>query len=357
MLSLLAAICTLAIGPVTLWSGETIPRDRVEGVNEQGVEIRQSFEAGEIAESTLVPWGQVRSVGNGWQGAAEYEAVADAIWRAEARLARGDAIGAGWLLEPLADRYFASGGPTTAQVASALVMVRLMGNDRLGATEAWLVWRETRRGPARAWLDADSGLCPALPPAFPWSTSSADSASSEPDSVMGQLYNAAASPLSAPTRGGLESIGRDPRDRADPGFRVVWEMVRAVGDPDPTARRAARDAIERRARPGDPDWRLAWAHLGVGMSLLAEPDAQLRDAGASRLISVIVEHPRAAPGLSGLARDTLVDYFESTDRAGHADAVRAMDRVALLGIGAGLGARDEERQDAPAERGIPMENP
>ncbi len=365
MLSLCLVLFSLAIGPVTLWSGETVPRERVGGVTDQGIEVRQGSGAGEVGGSTLVPWGRVRSIGNGWEGARSYESIADAIARAESRLARGDAAGAGWLLEPLAERYFGASGPTTSQIASALIMVRLMDDDRAGAMEAWLVWYRDRGGPARGWLDQETGLCPSLPPVFTPEPAppTPPSSGGEPLGVMEGLYRVARAGARSGTRDGLGSIARSPRDRADPGIRWVWDIVRASGDPDPAGRRSARAAIDRRGRP-EGDWRAAWAHLGVGVSLLGEPDRRSADAGAARLISVIIEHPRAAPGLTALARDLLIGYFESTGRPGHAESVRGMDRAALLGLEPGLRAGADETEDRgvtteppPAERGLPRENP
>ncbi|MEM9374073.1 MAG: hypothetical protein AAGA55_10560, partial [Planctomycetota bacterium] len=319
----LFGLVVAAVGPVTLWSGETIPGERVAAATDQGVVLQQRFDEGTIAETTLVPWARVRSIGNDWEGAAEYRGIADALWRAEDRLARGDTVGSGWLLEPLADKFLAERGPTSSQIASALTMIRFLDGDTPGAIEAWLVWREDRSGPERDWLDPETGLCPSLPPVM-----QAMAGRTRPTvdlagpGAMRSVY-AFVSGV-----GGLESIEPTARAKADPGFRLVWDMVRAASHPDPTIRRSARESLARRDRPGKERWRAAWSHLGRGLSLMREEDPRTRDAGAAHLITVIIEYPRAAPGLTGLARDVLLRYFEETARAEHAESVRAMDRAA-----------------------------
>lgn len=366
MLAVLMAILTVIIGPATLWSGEQIPSERIEGVTAQGVQIRQSFEAGSIAESTLIPWVEVRSIGNSWSGAERYEEVADSLKRAEDRLARGDASGAGRLLEPLAETYFGEPGPTTSQVASALVMIRMLDGDSEGALNAWLVWRGQRGGPDRAWIDSATGLCPALPPVFRRANEVGAENTDRGDpvaasDVMRFVYSIAAMNATEPRSIDLGEIERGPQDRADLGVRMVWDIVRANTDPDPSARRAARDAIDRRGRAARSEWEIAWAHLAVGVSQMGESDRLLRDAGAARLVSVIIEHPKVAPGLSDLTRDLLIEYFEETDRPHHVASVRALDRAALLGLAQQVGsdgsALETEQGAASPTDGTPSENP
>jgi hypothetical protein len=361
MLPGLLLVFAVSIGPATLWSGEVISDERIAAATPQGLELRQRFDAGSIDGRALVPWGEVKSIANGWSGAESYREVADAVYRAEERLARGDAAGAGWLLEPLSRTYFQERGATTSQIASALVMVRVLDGRTGGAVDAWLVWRQDRGGPGRAWLDPVTGLCPSLPPVFVEAVA-AEILRGDPSEsdVMRSIYRAAAAAGSDSEGDMLASVDRSARDRADVGVRMVWDMVRARTDSDASVRRAARESLDRKGRGTESGWLGTWAELGVGVSLLGEADAGTRDAGAARLIAVIVEYSRAAPGLTSLARDLLVDYFEETGRAGHAESVRGMDRAALIGFSAGIG---EDRDGTSGEsRGVPagentLENP
>lgn len=352
ILASLLGLCVV-LGPVVLRSGERVEGERLGAVTAQGIELKQSFQPGAIAAVSMIPWGDVARVEGAWGEAERYRPLVDALDRAERRLARGDAHGAGELLEPLAKEYLGTRGPTTAQVASALVITRVLGGDDEGAIDAWLVWRDDPRGPARAWLDGETGLCPALPPviALPaledgkW----ASGYKSDAAGALAQMYALAALP-----RDRHQDI-EDPstKQRSDAGVRLVWEVVRAVRSGEASQRAGARDALRRRMRSGSPAWQRAWSRLGIGLSLMSETDRLEGDAGAGELVAVLVEQQGSAPGLSDLARDRLIEYFESTGRPQHAQSVRAMDRAALLGL-IPPGSRDTDDDDAPR---LPGEEP
>lgn len=324
-----------ALGPVLLRSGDRIEADRVAGVNPQGIEVRVSFEGGPVSGVSFVPWASVRDIEGGWGEAEPYRALADTVHRVERRLARGDISGAGRLLEPLAEEHLALQGPTSGSIASALVLTRTLAGDRAGAVEAWLAWRRSPQGPVRAWIDAETGLCPALPPV--WTPAERVEAlalgngmDTQPAGMLGALYRLAAEsgelgPIEPP----------EARLRADPGVRLVWEMARAQRDPEPEGRAAARDALRRRVRT-DGGWESAWATLGIGVSLMGEEDRLDADAGAGELVSVLLDDQGTAPGLTDVARDRLIDYFTGTGRQSHADAVRAMNDAALHGLMTGV---------------------
>jgi hypothetical protein len=94
-------------------------------------------------------------------------------------------------------------------------------------------------------------------------------------------------------------------------------------------------------------------HLGVGVSLLREPDRIEADAGAAELLTVVLLHQHTAPGLADLAADLAVEYFERTGRAEHAEAVRTMDMAALSGWLPAAPPTD----DAPGDEPDPMREP
>lgn len=338
LLLLVVAARAWGIGPVLLWSGDTIAPERVASVGPQGIELRMTFEPGEsIDDRTLVGWGQVRDIEGGWGEAQRYRAIAEAIHRAEARLARADMHGAGLALEAHAGPYMLTMGPTSSQIASAMVGVHLYGGDRVRAAHAWFATLGGTAGVDRPWIDVQTGLCPALPPVFTREAGAeflASEAAEHADTVraaMAELYREAAY---VATGNPGDRVQPDARAKADPAVRFVIDMVRAQTETDPSARRAAREALDRRGRAADERhaWIAAWAGLGVGVSMMGEQEVTDRDAGAARLVSVLIEQSQAAPGIAELARELLVDYFESTGRVGHADAVRSMERAALLGL-------------------------
>lgn len=351
----MALVAGLMIGPVVLRDGSRIEAERIDGFSEQGVRVAPSFDGSGVPTPAVVPWAEVFEIEGGWGEAEAYRSVARSLHRAEMRLARGDAGGALRALEPFAGPYLDSTGPTSGAIASALAMARLMRDDRAGATAAWLAWRAAPAGPTRAWIDPETALAPGLPPVFTQRDARAFVASrrdlpdgSEHAGSLAEMYGAAAHAFA----GTLSSTPEGPptRLRADPGVRLVWEVVRARADTDAAGRRAARESLERRLRSGGPAWERAWARLGIGGSMLAEPDRTQADAGAAELIAVVLFHQDTAPGLADLAAALLIEYFEATDRRQHAESVRAMDRAALSGLVPAVPAEPDAAPDTlPAD--------
>lgn len=362
MIGVLAGLLVvLAVGPVQLRSGEAIPAERVAGFNDQGVLVRPDFASGRVPDRRVVGWSEVEGIGAdnaGWGEAERYRSLADDLHRAERRLARGDVPGAAGLLEPLAERYLAEQGPTSGAIASALAMCRLMRDDREGAVRAWLCWRAGPEGPARAWIDAGTGLMTALPPV--WTERSArgflamigEQSPGGDDAglprTLDVLY-ADAAHAAAGTVVDAETGTPAPRLLADPGVRLVWEAVRAQTDPDPADRASARDRLRQRVSSEAGSWRAAWARLALGASMIREDDRITADAGAAELIGVMLEDGDAAPGLADLAAALAAGHFESTGRPDHAAAVYTIQRTAPAAArGAGgtrpgeTGAADEE---------------
>jgi len=339
-------------GPISLRDGGSIERERVRAFTAQGVELAIGFDPGSISDRSLVPWAEVRSIEGGWGDAERYRPVADAVWRATVRLDRGDAAGAGAVLEPISGMYLNEQGPTSGTIAGVLTATRLLGGDRPGAVRAWLAARSNSVSGDSYWIDSATGLCTALPPIFrpEESASILEMGAAEGDTPVGglrALYLAAAS-VSAGKAAVLPELTA--RQRSDAGLRLVLDITRAGTEAEPAAREAAREALLRRLRAGGPAWETAWIHLGIGLSMMRETDPQTRDAGASRLVTVVIEHQHTAPGLSELARDLLIDYFVATGRPEYEAAVRSMDRAALLG----LAPWRVERPDEETQTGTPM---
>jgi hypothetical protein len=340
----LGMLIAVALGPVVLRDGTRYEASDAKPFTftEQGVQVdvEPDLAAGVVPVRRLVGWAEVANIEGGWGDAERFRAVSDAVDRSEKRLARGDVTGARALLEPLADQYLNDTGPTSGSVASMLAFCRVLRDDRAGAAEAWLAWR--RGGtPARDWIDAETGLTPAIPPV--WTPADAreaatllspmatDASGDDPATELVRLYAMSAVHAAGGQIEG-EYDGPETRMRADAGVRLVWEMVRAQTDPEAAGRRGAREALRRRARTPGPAWQTAWVHLGLGASLLREPERIEADAGAAELLTVVLLHQDAAPGLAELAADLAVEYFEQTGRAGHAQAVREMDAAAISGL-------------------------
>lgn len=333
----LTLLCGLALGPVVLRSGGTIAAELVEGVSAQGVLVRPAFDGGDVPIVSLVPWAEVLDIEGGWGEGEPYRGLADAVDRAERRLTRGDVSGARELLEPLAGEYLARSGPTSGAIASALAICRVLRSDPSGAADAWLAWRASPLGPVRSWIDPETSLAPSIPPIFTprearsFIAAHADRAGApEHANELRAMYLAAARAALGDRPEDLQ--GPETRLRADAGVRLVWEVVRSGADPDVSGRRSARDALRRRTRTPGPAWQDAWCRLAIGTSMMSEPDRMESDAGAAELVGVVLGDQHTAPGLAELAAELLIGYFDATDRPGHADAVRSMDRAAMSGL-------------------------
>jgi hypothetical protein len=330
------------VGPVVLRDGTRYGDARTPAFafDAQGiqVDIPPDPGTGVTPVRRFVAWAEVGDIEGSWGEAEPYRAVSDAVDRAEVRLARGDVSGARALLEPLSDRYLGQTGPTSGAIASMLAFCRVLRSEPAAAATAWLAWRRGV-GPERRWIDPETSLMPSLPPV--WRARDARglllslgepstlTPAEDPAAQLVRMYAMAASVAAGEDVGSHD--GPETRLRADPGVRFVWEMVRAQADPEPAGRRGARDALLRRGRTPGPAWQSAWVHLGVGVSLLREPDRIEADAGAAELLTVVLLHQHTAPGLADLAADLAVEYFERTGRAEHAEAVRTMDMAALSG--------------------------
>ncbi len=356
----LGVVLILFASPVVLRDGTRYeaPPGRSFAVTEQGlqIDIAPDPAAGVVPVRRVVGWGDIERFEGEWGDAEPFRAISDAVARARRRLARGDVSGAQSLLEPIAGRYLGGAGPTTGSIGSMLAFCRVLRGDRAGAAEAWVAWGRSAE-PAPPWIDEPTGLAPSIPPV--WSPADAaraaatltplvsNSSDGDAASELARLYALAA--LHA------ASDGPATRLRADPGVRLVWDMVRAQVDPDPAGRRGAREALRRRARTAEPDWQAAWVHLGLGVSLLGEPDRMDADAGAAELLTVVLLHQRTAPGLADLAAGLAAEYFERTGRSDHARSVREMNAAAAAGLARTTSPRATAAGDEPRPDGESLE--
>ncbi len=291
----------------------------------------------------LVAWHRVRALNGEPMGA--WAEVSDALMRAVARIERGDAPGAAEAAEPILRAGLAGGqlpqGPTAMALLETLLRARLERGSQTASTLAWLRWHQAwqqRPGPdsGQQWvgaslylapiIDADTGLCPSLPPAFGPSVSlqalgallrspewQGLTGAPGPAGELAGAYRAAA----AFEENGTELAEALPgtSDSAQLVAEIVSaragvSAVRAGARAKLQARAAAlsRDEATREtegaddAEPvADGSWQRAWVHLGIGRSLLREDDAAQRRAGVLELLHVPALYGDRLPALAGLA--------------------------------------------------------
>lgn len=218
----------------------------------------------------------------------EQESLAIQLWRAGARLDRGDAPGAEPLYEAMWAQTAGVRGPTRAEVAAGLLACRVQRGAFAAAIESWAAWlaespslestdaeRCRNRLSAAEGLDSSAQWLIGSPPVF----------------VDGPFVRAfAAGELVGNETGGMPDVlsiyryaaKRDTATkRSDPfvfehakGWNnIAGDMVLAESG-DPQVRERARKRLQDRAGADALVWQVQWARLGLGRSLRLEPDAK-----------------------------------------------------------------------------------
>ncbi len=327
----------------------------------------------------IVGWDRVREV-HGEQGAAatkQIEAVAD-LWRARMRLERGDFTAAEPMLDALAAKERGVFGPTAAVVFEGQLRCRLKRGATLPAVWAWLDWVQARAGAIGAGSDTSlgwiggrfdapavveprTGLILGTPPIFlhdaaldaavasdEWSRfSSADTTTAE----LAMLYRAAARfEAELPPELGPVTSNNE-------GVRLVADIVQArVGNDQ--QRQTARANLKSRLEQRDIDpWTECWCRMGMGRSLLREPDSDMMRQGIIQLLHVPSRFARgssyAAP--IALAEAAIMLHELGDDQGAAALKAELMDRYLRSNAAGWARLReikpipDSRKQNAPKE--------
>ncbi len=295
---------------VTLWDGSH-PAWRVIDAELDGLHIERS------GRPAVIGWDRVRAVsGDGADGAAPYLELGKVAWRAIGRLERGDAFGAEPLFEALFEKYRGVAGPTAAAVAEGLMRCRLRRGARAAALSAWLdLYANLASSPASQprWgldspaIDPGTWLAPSLPPlwlddqsARAFAEMPAAETGDEVAWAMWVLYRAAARhavgyPINPDDLGRAGTIA----ERREGGAFVAAMVAAQVGGPE--ARGEARRTLDRERAPGRARWRVEWATVAIGRSLLREDDEHLRLRGVLELLSLHTDPRGSSPYMHGLA--------------------------------------------------------
>lgn len=423
---------------VHLRGGERLPC-RVMEAGPEGLLIERRQSDGGPGGRVRIGWDRVRRVDG--PGATLWEPwgdFAERLWRARARLERGD-VSAAWrdlegVLGALAGRPELVAGPSGATLCEAVMRARLARGWRTGALWAWLAWRDRAWNAPRmdSWrggglemrpaIDATTGLVPGLPPFVfealppgvaagfataeaPWLLRDAGARQRE----MLALYRAEAAARSGDAQRAsaliTDAVGPDAqpaRPEGAPGVDPGLELVRSIvvaRHGDQGQRRDARSRLEvarlRAMREGTrqggadaPDagtaagagvaggaggagvggaggagdlwlgqalgagWIEAWALVGIGRSLIQEPDPAERRTGVLRLIEVASSYGAVQPDLARLAL-----RLASEELARQGDAQGAARLLSALGPDPAEDPPDAELPTQPAPAAVPMRMP
>lgn len=318
---------------------EQPPAGQAMGVGPQGVQVRTS--QGDVV---IVGWDRVLRPPASLADAAEpYDGFALDVWRARARVERGDLV----LAEPLLQDIFESAsedgtplrGPTGLVVAEGLLRCRLARGANAAALEPWLAWidasivRQPRTTFAhRAWaqeaglpsvIDPTTELCPLLPPM--WLDTPAlrivpqlEPVEGERDkaAAMRALYQAAARHELGQ---GVSELPEVPREAAS---ELVRDIVAARVLDEP-ARASARARLEAALPSASSPWLAAWIRAAIGRSLVLEEDEESRFRGVAQLLRVHVLHRENAAALADVA---LAEAAATLADLGQVDTGRSLAR-------------------------------
>lgn len=274
--------------------------------------------------------------------AAEFRAqepLAQTLWRAGARLDRGDAPGAEALYESAWGMTNGVKGPTRAEAAVGVLACRVQRGAFASAVEAWAVWlseapslesSDAERCRARLavgdGLDSSAQWLTGLPPvfvdgpfvrAFAAGESEVSDIGSAPDVLA--IYRYAAKRDSGAKRGDAAAF-----EGAKGWNNIAGDMVLAESS-DPAVRERARKRLRERAGGDTAAWQAQWARLGLGRSMRLENDVGSKTDAVVELLWIASRESVASNVLAQAlvaAAETLVDL---DDRAAAARLVSDLE--------------------------------
>lgn len=334
-------VAVLAAAFVSELGAQTVQRrDGAEPLVAVRVDLRPEgvFCERETGATQLVPWDRVRSI-EGSDDPALLEAwsrkrpVAEDLWRARARIQRGDAR----LAEPLLERHFddvvADPGDTELKliVAEGLLRVRLARGAIEAAIPAALETIRLRRAGVVTdryeslppVLDESRWLVPALPPM----STGVEATAALPERLR-RWQDAEDAHVRALARGYLARDGAPSVEAtaAGPGLLLMGAALDSRAS-DPALRAAARERLRALAEEASaPRWVDAWSRWFTGCSLLFEPEPDL-DLALIQLLHLPARHQDRAPALASRAVALAADVLE---RAGRTDEAATLRRELLV---------------------------
>lgn len=328
-----------------------------------GLEVRVAGgKADARAAVELIPWDEVRGVVSADPSripGPDELAMAEDLWRARIRVARGDSV----LARPLLERHWpklrGADGPTAQLVAEGLLRSAVDAGDLAAAIEPWIeCLRLGTDGTASRFpalpgvLDDATGLLPAIGPFAPASLRPALAAGFEAAAAfrpaageptasrkvassvsirMARLIRlsdgaaqaaadaAAAPPAGAPATAATESSA--------PALRVL-ELIEAIETASDQRERERAVAMFDKQYPEPPAFLACWRLAAVATGASRAARATTGDARAAALVAAALDH-LAIPA-SGLDQTGLVDAYalEEAERlvreAGDQDAANSL---------------------------------
>jgi len=342
----------IALGAALAWATAAHARVVLRGgIVEEGPIVNLSPAGVEVGGlgARLIGWDAVRRIeGEHEQDARRFAPLATELYRARARLDRGDVTLASPIFETLYEQYRDAGGPTGRAICEGVLRCRLASGDQAGAVGPWLGALEAKLAGARlaggsmarSAIEPGTGLARSLPPVFapqdpglvriarattPW-TSAQDGSPRDPAAwtdleLLAACYRAAADAEAgrpAPVAALLDATP----GQGDPlGAAFTRDLVVAqFGEPD--AQAIARERLSIAARQHAGTWREAWARAAIGRSLSRENRPDLVMRGVIELLHVPARFRAGQPYLAGVCLGDAADALERLGLTEDAQAIR-----------------------------------
>lgn len=306
------ALAAVSLGPVVL-RGSTEPDPRpILRIDERGIDVQG-------AEGVvLIAWEDVKVVvGDEAERAAPFMPIADAAWRASARLARGDLDLAAPLFDELFERLRNVQSPTALFAAAGLASARIANNDLGGAIEPFLIASRLRDDgfvldstvAVLLRIDPETGLFVDLAPFFE-PRSARLLLAGWPEDIehpLAGLYRTAAQVAADPSAFDSSILSED----ATGGAAFVLTIIRATGSPLSEVRTEARAALRAQIDAVSGTWREAWIRGAIGRSLLRESEPADRERGLIELLHVPARFSGVLPALAGSSLHIVLEDLHS----------------------------------------------
>lgn len=365
-----AVACAASSAAQVTLRGQAVPLETpVRAITDQGVEIVGGPEPGDVR---VIPLDRVAAVGGPMAGAfAPYAPLAESLWRARTRLARGDTAAA----EPVFERAFADyqaggwgrTGPTSALIAEGLLRCRLARGSLVGGVPPWAsllasgaalppsgIARDSVDAPIgflappELSMDPQTGLIPTLPPIWLATPATAAFGRSEPivlpdgatpaqqrAALLSELYRVAAAHENAAD---TDMPPIPEALRGDRAVRIVnWIVVSRAGD-GPQRDASRRELAKLLPEAAPHPWLEGWLRLAIGRSLMREGGRDASLEAVAQLAHLPARLADAAPYLTGLA---LGEMAVAMNQAGD--------------VPAALSIRDELRSKYPGHPALDAE--
>ena len=302
---------------------------RVVGTDHDGVTLLIEMGTDAPDSRRVIPWLAVREREGSWRVPEAWREAHARSVLGMARHERGDRLGAGEILGPIAPALIGSDAAQAHAVLGAMLDAALI-RGAIPDAAAWMV-APGEANPGWDQYEGRYGLHTGVPLVRGLSTGVStgvrspfgvdDDMLSARDRVILAMFRV----VDADDAGGVEdALGRADAIDGDPGIELLSLMLRAQAHPDAETRARARERLESRSRMRAGGWIEAWARLAIAGSHFRERTREHTARGLVALTHVIARLRNDHPALARLA---MRRFRAACERAGMIEELDLMERV------------------------------